>query len=311
MDRREGTGREFPELKTFRDMTERLPVGIFVWSSGRLGYVNPWLAEMHGFAVDEIAGKMKTEDLVHPDDMLRLRHHIADQLSGRTLPQKVRFRGISKNGDVFFVENNHFYYGTFDGKPAIVGISTDVSECTNTVKQLKTRRDFLETLAKDQDSRLSAIAERCERAEKALKGKSRSLVEVKNALKVMLGQREDDHRDLGDMISSSMEQLVLPYMRMLKETRLDAHQKFLADSIEASMRKVLSPFARRINGFGLTRREMEVVALIKEGRTTKQMAGALNVSVDAIARHRFHIRKKLGLNKRGTNLYSYLLSLVR
>lgn len=54
----------------------------------------------------------------------------------------------------------------------------------------------------------------------------------------------------------------------------------------------------------------EIIALIKDGRTTKDIAEALHVTKEAIDKQRFLIRKKLCLNNEKTNLRSYLLSLA-
>ena len=54
--------------------------------------------------------------------------------------------------------------------------------------------------------------------------------------------------------------------------------------------------------------EIQVAALIKEGKTTKDIANMLNKSPHAINFHRNNIRKKIGLQNKKTNLRSYLLS---
>ena len=54
---------------------------------------------------------------------------------------------------------------------------------------------------------------------------------------------------------------------------------------------------------------MEVIALIKEGKTTKEIAGLLSVSLDAVSQHRYQIRRKLDLNRKKTGLRSFLSTL--
>jgi DNA-binding CsgD family transcriptional regulator len=46
----------------------------------------------------------------------------------------------------------------------------------------------------------------------------------------------------------------------------------------------------------LTRREREVLEMIGQGKTSKQIAGALNLSVYTVNNHRKHICKKIGLH---------------
>jgi DNA-binding NarL/FixJ family response regulator len=45
---------------------------------------------------------------------------------------------------------------------------------------------------------------------------------------------------------------------------------------------------------GLTRREREVLALVAEGRTSREIAEILRVTTRTIESHREHIRRKLG-----------------
>jgi two-component system response regulator NreC len=50
---------------------------------------------------------------------------------------------------------------------------------------------------------------------------------------------------------------------------------------------------------GLTDREREVLQLIAEGHTNKEMADLLNLSVRTVQNHRAHIMEKLGMHDRG------------
>ncbi len=47
---------------------------------------------------------------------------------------------------------------------------------------------------------------------------------------------------------------------------------------------------------GLTQREIEVLRLIAEGNTSKQVAEALTVSIHTVSNHRKHICRKLSLH---------------
>lgn len=50
------------------------------------------------------------------------------------------------------------------------------------------------------------------------------------------------------------------------------------------------------NDSALTRREKEVLKQIASGKTSKQIADLLNLSVYTVGNHRRHICKKLGLH---------------
>ena len=67
-----------------------------------------------------------------------------------------------------------------------------------------------------------------------------------------------------------------------------------ADVITELMRK--SGRNRRSNKIDLTDREREILQLIAEGKSTKDMADSLGVSVKTIETHRQHIMQKIGVH---------------
>jgi DNA-binding CsgD family transcriptional regulator len=50
--------------------------------------------------------------------------------------------------------------------------------------------------------------------------------------------------------------------------------------------------------------------MVRQGLSTKLIATTLNLSTGTIGIHRKHIRKKLELDSKEINLYSYLTSLI-
>jgi len=58
----------------------------------------------------------------------------------------------------------------------------------------------------------------------------------------------------------------------------------------------------------ITPRELEVGNLVKDGKTSKEIAEILNSTERAVVAHRTNLRKKLGLEKK-SNLRTYLISL--
>ena len=141
--------------------------------------------------------------------------------------------------------------------------------------------------------------------------KSRELEEVNIALKVLLRQREEDKSDLEEKVLSNVKKLVEPYVEKLKKTRLTVEQIACVSSIETHLNDIISPFLRNLTSkyLCLTPREIQIANLIKEGKTSKEIAQLLHLSQGAIDFHRNNIRNKLGLKKKKANLRSYLLSL--
>ncbi|MGA2106722.1 MAG: PAS domain S-box protein [Syntrophorhabdales bacterium] len=303
--------------KMFRDLAEKCPVGVFLFQDGELKYVNPKFAEMHGYTMDEIARVRQTKDLVHPDDLPQLERHIRRRLAGEPTPEQIVFRGITKNGEIVYIANYDCGHTTSHGHAAIIGTAVDVTERRKTEEELKKYREHLEELVEERTLQLSRLNQKLQRdiekrkeMEETLKIKSLSLEELNTALKVLLKQREADRRELEEKIASNVNELVLRFVRMFRGTTLDQNQSLLVDIVEKNLSEIISKFPNEINRRRFIPKEMEVIFLLRDGMTTKQIAQLLNVSMDAISRHRYHIRKKLGMNKDKGNLHSHLMSLT-
>jgi PAS domain S-box-containing protein len=168
--------------------------------------------------------------------------------------------------------------------------------------------NIIARLQADQDRQKDL--QRRKKIEEALQTKTRGLEEMNAALKVLANGREKDKNELAEKVLLNADQLIQPYLRKLKTSKLDFTQEAWVDIIEANLQEITSPFLKNIVAFDFTPKELEVIQLIKEGRSTKEIAQLLHVCPGAIEMHRHRIRKKLGLNKKKTNLQSYLRSLV-
>jgi DNA-binding CsgD family transcriptional regulator len=169
---------------------------------------------------------------------------------------------------------------------------------------------YAEQLNKEIMQRKRAVKTLRER-EAALKVQARNLGEANTALKVLLRHREEDKIELEERVLLNVKELVLPYVEALKRTGLDAKQITYVGIVESHLNNIVSPFLRRLSSkyLGLTPREIQVANLIKEGKTTKEIAELWNVSARAVEFHRDNIRTKLGLKNKKANLRTYLLSL--
>ena len=146
-------------------------------------------------------------------------------------------------------------------------------------------------------------------AQKELEAKSRYLAEMNAALKVLLDQRDLDRKELEDKVLSNVRQLILPALHRLKDCRLPDDTHTFLDRLETGIKEVMSPFLKGLEAYQFTPRELEVISLVREGRTAKEIAQLLGVCKDAVDVYRHRIRKKLGITTVKTNLRSHLLSL--
>lgn len=147
--------------------------------------------------------------------------------------------------------------------------------------------------------------------EKELELESSRLFESNIALKVLLNQRENDRKNMEDTILANIADLVFPYIEKLKGSRLDLNQQAFLDMLETNLKEIVSPFLREISTrqARLTPTEIQVADLIKNGKTSKEIALLMNISKRTVDTHRENIRDKLKLPDKKMNLQSYLQSL--
>jgi PAS domain-containing protein/DNA-binding CsgD family transcriptional regulator len=147
--------------------------------------------------------------------------------------------------------------------------------------------------------------------ERELKMKSSNLQEVNTAMKVLLDQREQDRREVEETVMNNVKELLAPYLERLKKTKLTDVQLAHVRVLETNLDNIISPFLKTLHSrhLNLTPKEIRVASLIKEGRTTKEIAELLGMSVAAVDFHRNNIRKKLGLRNKKANLVSHLASM--
>ena len=154
------------------------------------------------------------------------------------------------------------------------------------------------------------ITER-KRAEEELRTKTKDIEEANTALKVLLNQLEKGRNDLEERILSNIRELILPYVNNLRHGKLSVHQVSLVDTIESNLNRISSSFLQhlKLNFYDLTPREIEVANLVREGRSIKEIAELLSITIRTVESHRKRLRVKMGLKNRKTNLRAHLLGL--
>ena len=147
--------------------------------------------------------------------------------------------------------------------------------------------------------------------ENELEIKTSNLEELNTALKVLLKKRDEDKTELEDKVLLNVRGLVFPYLERLRMSGLNERQKTYANILESNLNDIISPFSQSLSSkyVSLTPMEIEVANLIKQAKTTKEIANLLGLSGKTIEVHRKNIRKKIGINNKKANLRSKLLSL--
>ena len=155
------------------------------------------------------------------------------------------------------------------------------------------------------------MQEELKRKETELMQEREKLEETNTALRVLLRQRDEDKIRLEETVYNNVDRLVLPYIEKLLLGRLSDKHRTLAEIADNNLRDIVSPFLRTLSSLGLllTPQETEVANLVRNGRTSKEIADILNLSVSGIDFHRKRLRQKLGLANTQKNLRSYLMTL--
>ena len=173
-----------------------------------------------------------------------------------------------------------------DRTPYINGILLDVTEKRKAFEQLKQR-------------------------EKDLSYQAEKLNEMNSALNVLIEKRDQDKKELEKNIFRNINELILPEIEVLKTTSMTKRQIELIDTIELTLKDISSNFLSKlpIDNLRLSSSELNVANCIKQGKSSKEIASYLNVSIKTVKNHRVAIRKKLGITGKRINLYQYLSSM--
>jgi DNA-binding CsgD family transcriptional regulator len=169
--------------------------------------------------------------------------------------------------------------------------------------------DGLGIIMRDITKRIKAEKE-LKKNEGDLRAKTIALEEVNTALTVLLKRREEDKTELEERVLFSVNELIMPYMKELKKDERGSRQETLMGILESNLKEIVSPFSERISTkiSKFTPMEIQVANLVKQGKTTKEIAGLLYLSPKTIDCHRENIRKKVGIKNKKINLRTHLLS---
>ena len=149
------------------------------------------------------------------------------------------------------------------------------------------------------------------KSEEGLRELAGRLQEANTALKVLLDRRKEDRTELEQSLLKNVNHLIGPCLDTLKKSRLSDEQRDFLEILECNLREITSPFAHKMSArtLGLTPMEIRVADLIRQGKSSKEIADLLRVSERAAIFHRQGIRGKLGLKGRKINLQTYLQTL--
>ena len=272
--------------KRYKELSDSLPAGVFETDkSGNFLFINRYGFKLSGYSPQDIDNGLNALQLFIPEDRDKVNQDMLRVLKGEKLDGR-EYTGLNKDGSTYSV----IIYSS----PII----------------LDTRTYGLRGIVVDITERKKAeLALRSREAE--LKHKTKSLEEVNTALKVLLQRREEDKAELNEKVLFNVKELIVPYLEKLRKRSLDSKQKAYLNILESNLNDIISPFLRTLSTqyLGFTHTEILVANLVKEGKTSKEIAEMMHLSTRTIEFHRENIRKKLGIKNKKINLRSHLISI--
>ena len=307
----------------YRTLLESSPDPIVVYDvKGVATYVNPAFEQTFGLSRDKLIGKQI--DFVPKENWPETKAAIKQLLSGHKI-SLFETRRLTKDGRVLDVQISSSLYKGADGRPGgNIVILRDISAQKKAKKELQMYHDHLEELVAARTAELEkanlALGQQIEERKRAdisirqhqkeLRAQSHHLEEVNTALRVLLKQREEDKRQLSEVVQRNVEELVSPYLEKVLSGRLDTRQRTLLQILQTNLEDIISPFISRLTGGmgNLTPMEIRVADLIKAGKANKEIAELLLISYNTVLFHRHNIRSKLHIKNKKINLRAHLLS---
>lgn len=273
--------------ETFRTFVEKASDLMCMLDRDRnLIYVNDSMALTLGYSKEEMIGMNITQ--VIPEDRLEKSFKRNFDELIRTGKFDIETTWVTKRGEEIYGEIKGM--ANFDGNGDYAGGSAVFRDIT--------QRKKAEQALKQRELELDI--------------KNKSLEEMNAALRVLLKQRDEDKSEIEDKVLLNVRELVMPYLEKLKDCRFDVKEMSFLNILESNLEDIISPFLRRLSSEQLkfTPAEIQISNLIRQGKTTKEIAALFNLSAKTIDSHRRNIRNKLGIKNKKENLRTHLLALL-
>jgi PAS domain S-box-containing protein len=265
----------------YRRLFEAAKDGVILLDAdtGQITDVNPYLMEKLGYSKEEFISKKIWEIGAFKDTDL----------------SKAGFRELQEKGYIHYdsmplvTKDGRFFYVDFVSNKYLVE-GAKVIQCNI--------RDITERKKAE-----NALRE----SEKKLKEQN-ALLEQKNAaLREIMNQNRDEKERLDKQVQANVDHLLKPVINKLKGKGSLIDERYIS-LLEANLREITSSYGNDLSSamLSLTKKEIDICNMIKNGFSSKQISEALNIATRTIETHRNNIRKKLGISGKEVNLATYL-----
>jgi PAS domain S-box-containing protein len=279
--------------------------------------VNEYMCQSTGYSEKELLA-MKPYDLLTDESRQSFYQRWERIDAGKSVPSDMELEIRTKKGDIKW---GQFHVRHLYKDDKIIGaniVAHFVTEQKKARDELSKYRRQLEELIQSRTAELARtnallreeIVRRAEATEK-LRVSSDSLKEMNTAMRVLLNKRTEDYRRAEEIIRMNLKELIDPYLERLENSGMSRPQRQLLDVIRMNLDEVAGSSTPELSSkyYVLSPNEVQVVNLIRKGKTTKEMSRLLNVSVRTIEAYRNSIRKKFNIKNKKINLRTYLSSL--
>jgi PAS domain S-box-containing protein len=310
----QSTGRDITNLReteealrrseeSYRNLIENVSDGVYKLNAkGYFTFINPISMQRMGVSEKDYQS-CHYLDFVIPEHHEKVGGQFERVMKGQeTQPYELQYR--NREGQLRTVEVKSKPIFKNRKVVGLLGISRDISIRKQAEEMILNAKNRLEQMV---ETRTKELEDKTEQ----LGLRTRNLEEMNTALNVLLNKIENDKKELENNIRANLQESLFPHLENLKNSNLGEAQRACVTVMEETVNTIATPFIKnlRLKHSNLSSKEIQVSSLIKEGRTTKEIATILNVSVKDVEFHRYNIRKKLNLTRKKTSLSAYLSQL--
>jgi PAS domain S-box-containing protein len=300
-------------------MVELIPAAIYKIDliHQRFIMMNQQMCRATGYSQKELLA-LNPLDLLAPQSRQLFMQRCRAMASGKPVSSDVEYEILTKSGETQWAHLHILHLLEGDQIASANVVAYFVTEQKKAREELAEYRKKLEMLVKartaDLDRMNSQLREEIVRRAEAterLRISSDNLKEMNTAMRVLLDKRTEDQQRAEEIIRMNLKELIDPYLERLAQSGLSRSQEQLLDVVRMNLEEVLGSSIPEFSSkyYMLSPNEIQVVNLVRKGKTTKEMSRLLNLSVRTIEAYRNSIRKKLNLKNKKINLKTYLASI--
>ncbi len=133
--------------EAYRTLVDHSLQGLIIAQDERFVFANQAFADMSGYTVAELQSMSAKQTMatVHPDDRPLIRKRYEERIQGKPVPERYEYRGIRKDGSVFWVEM-HASLIEYRGGPAVQAAMVDITDRKQAEEALRENKEKYEGL---------------------------------------------------------------------------------------------------------------------------------------------------------------------